>query len=334
MEGIGFAAREAANLSVLTQEAVKTSAIEGEKLSAEEVRSSLARQLGLEIAGLVPSARNVDGVVEMLLDATRRFELPLSEERLFGWQAGLFPTGWSGTRRIAVGKWRGPESGPMRVVSGAIGRERVHFEAPAAGRVEKEMDDFLRWFNSEEKIDPVLKAGIAHLWFVTIHPFDDGNGRVARAIADMCLARSDGCRERFYSMSAQIEAERKEYYLRLEAQQRGGLDVTAWLEWFVACLSRALARAEESFAEVLRRGAIWKSLEGADLSARQRTVIGRLVEGFEGKLTTSKYAKIAKCSTDTALRDIRELMAAGILVQEAGGGRSTAYSLRALAQKD
>lgn len=333
MESLGLATRDETSLAVLTRDVVKSSAIEGETLDTEEVRSSLARHLGLEVAGMKPSGRNVDGVVEMMLDATQKYETVLSEERLFGWHAGLFPTGWSGTKRIAVGCWRRKEAGAMQVVSGPIGRERVHFESPGAERLETEMAQFLDWFNRHRGDgadgDPVMKAGIAHLWFVTIHPFEDGNGRIARAIADMCLARADKSKQRFYSMSAQIEAERKDYYQKLETQQRSDLDITPWLEWFLACLGRAIGAAEATFDSVLRKSRLWESINRVPVNERQKTVINRMLEGFEGNLNTSKYAKLAKCSADTALRDIRELVERGILVQNAGGGRSTSYSLAA-----
>mgnify|MGYP001373266807 CR=1 FL=1 len=331
MESLGLATRDETSLAVLTRDVVKSSAIEGEALDTEEVRSSLARQLGLEVAGMKPSGRDVDGIVEMMLDATQKNELALTEERLFGWHAGLFPTGWSGTKRIAVGRWRPKEAGAMQVVSGPIGHERVHFEAPGAERLEAEMTRFLEWFNGNSgggaDGDPVMKAGIAHLWFVTIHPFEDGNGRIARAIADMCLARADRSKQRFYSMSAQIEAERKEYYLRLESQQRSDLDITPWLEWFLACLGRAIGAAEAIFESVRRKSRLWESINREPVNERQKVVINRMLEGFEGNLNTSKYAKLAKCSADTALRDIRELVERGILVQNEGGGRSTSYRL-------
>lgn len=330
MQTFGLAARDEASLVMLTRDVVHSSAIEGERLEAEEVRSSLARRLGLEVAGLTPSGRNVDGVVEMLLDATQNHERPLTAERLYGWHAGLFPTGWSGTKRIAVGRWRPAEAGAMRVVSGPIGRERVHFEAPGAERLASEMATFLAWFNSDgDGVDPVLRAGLAHFWFVTIHPFEDGNGRIARALADLWLARADRSSRRYYSMSAQIEAERKEYYLRLESQQRGEEDITPWLEWFLACLGRAIAAAEGVSAAVLRRARFWERVHAAPtpLNERQRGVVERMLDGFEGHLNTSKYAKLAKCSADTALRDIRELVERGILVRNAAGGRSTSYRL-------
>ncbi|MGH7242527.1 MAG: Fic family protein [Phycisphaerales bacterium] len=332
MESLGLAMRDETSLSVLTRDVVKSSAIEGEKLDADEVRSSLARRLGLDVAGLKPSGRDVDGIVEMMLDATQKYELALTAERLYGWHAELFPAGWSGTSRIAVGKWRPKEAGAMQVVSGPIGRERVHFVAPEAERLDEEMQRFLTWFNGGDPIDPVLRAGVAHFWFVTVHPFEDGNGRIARAIADMCLARADRSKQRFYSMSAQIEAERKEYFLRLETQQRSDVDITPWLEWFLACLERAIGAAEEAFASVLRRTRLWQALNHGSLNERQKAVINRMIEGFEGNLTTSKYAKLSKCSADSALRDIRELVEQGILAQNTAGGRSTSYRLAETAE--
>jgi Fic family protein len=327
MEALGFELRAEASLSVLTLNVVKSSAIEGEALDAQEVRSSIARRLGLDAAGLPNASRNVEGVVEMMLDATQNFGEDLTEERLFAWHASLFPAGRSGMARIAVGKWRPEDVGAMRVVSGPIGRETVHFEAPKAGKLEAEMTKFLRWFNTPSAVDPVLKAGIGHFWFVTIHPFEDGNGRIARAIADMALARADGTRQRFYSMSSQIEAERKDYYQELEFAQRGDLDITRWLSWFLGCLERAVDGAQQSLSGVLHKARMWEQINRQPVNERQRNVINRLLNGFEGFLTTSKYAKLAKCSPDTALRDIRELVERGILLQNPGRGRSTSYRL-------
>jgi Fic family protein len=327
MEALGFDLRGEANLSVLTSEVVNSSAIEGEILNPEEVRSSIARRLGLDVAGLPEPGREVEGVVEMTLDATQNFETPLTNERLFGWHASLFPTAKSGVSRITIGAWRPKEAGPMQVVSGPIGREKVHFEAPEAERLDSEMTRFLEWFNSSPAIDPVLKAGIAHFWFVTIHPFEDGNGRIARAIGDMELSRADGTSDRFYSLSSQIEAERKEYYLQLEAAQRGDLEITRWLTWFLGCLDRAIGNAEKTLAAVLRKAKLWQRINRSPVNNRQREVINRMLGDFEGFLTTSKYAKLAKCSQDTALRDIRELLDRGIIVQNTGRGRSTSYRL-------
>ena len=328
MEALGFDLRSEAGLAVLTSDVVKSSAIEGEKLDPNEVRSSLARRLGLDFAGLPRPSRDVEGVVEMLLDATRSSAAPLTQERLFGWHAALFPTGRTGLSRITVGAWRTAESGPMQVVSGPIGHERVHFEAPRAQRLEAEMRRFLRDFESPSATDPVLRAGIAHLWFITIHPFEDGNGRIARAIADLALARADGTKERFYSLSSQLEAERKDYYSELESAQRGDLDITRWLAWFLGCLGRAIDGADGTLAAVLRKGRLWQRLQKRPVNERQQTVINRMLGDFVGVLTSSKYAKLAKCSSDSALRDIQELAARGILVQNEGGGRSTSYRLQ------
>jgi len=327
MEALGFELREEASLAVLTSDVVKSSAIEGERLDPEEVRSSIARRLGLDVAGLPKAKRDVEGVVEMMLDATQNFEAKLTTKRLFGWHASLFPTGYSGVNRIAVGKWRPEEAGAMRVVSGAYGREKVHFEAPEASRLEAEMKQFIDWFNGSEPIDHVLKAGIAHFWFVTIHPFEDGNGRIARAIADMALARADGTKERFYSMSSQLEAERKTYYQRLEAAQKNDVEITLWLRWFLECLGRAIDSAEETLSAVLFKASMWRRINVRPVNERQRLVVNRMLNGFKGFLTNSKYTKLAKCSSDTALRDIRELLERGILVQNPGGGRSTSYRL-------
>ena len=328
MEALGFDLRSEAGLAVLTSDVVKSSAIEGEKLDPNEVRSSLARRLGLDFAGLPRPSRDVEGVVEMLLDATRSSAAPLTQERLFGWHAALFPTGRTGLSRITVGAWRTAESGPMQVVSGPIGHERVHFEAPRAQRLEAEMRRFLRDFESPSATDPVLRAGIAHLWFITIHPFEDGNGRIARAIADLALARADGTKERFYSLSSQLEAERKDYYSELESAQRGDLDITRWLAWFLGCLGRAIDGADGTLAAVLRKGRLWQRLQKRPVNERQQTVINRMLGDFVGVLTSSKYAKLAKCSSDSALRDIQELAARGILVKNDGGGRSTSYRLQ------
>ena len=327
MEGLGFRLRSEAQLSTLTADVVKSSAIEGEKLDAEEVRSSLARRLGLEYAGTAVPSRDVEGIVEMMLDATQHHTQPLTAERLFGWHAALFPTGRSGMHRITVGAWRPVEAGAMQVVSGPIGRENVHFEAPHAERLEQEMTAFLEWFEANDRVDPVLKAGVAHFWFVTVHPFEDGNGRIGRAIADLGLARADGTAERFYSMSSQIEADRKDYYLQLERGQRNGLDVTVWLEWFLGCLGRAIAKADETLSGVLHKARVWEKVIQQPINERQRKVINKLLDGFEGKLTSSKYAKLMKCSEDTALRDIRALVEQGIMTKNEAGGRSTSYDL-------
>lgn len=327
MEGLGFSLRSEAVLQTLTEEILKSSEIEGEKLDKDQVRSSIARRLGLDIGGLIAADRHVEGVVEMMLDATGHFADPLTEERLFAWHAALFPTGRSGMTKIAVGRWRDEKSDPMRVVSGPLGREKVHYQAPEAKRVPGEMGAFLKWFNDPPASDPVLAAGLAHLWFVTIHPFEDGNGRIARAIADMALARSENSVQRFYSMSAQIRLERNAYYDVLEATQKDGLDITPWLEWFLGCLDRAIDGAEHVLAGVFDKAYFWEAHADKSFSERQRAVINRLLNGFEGKLTSSKWAKLAKCSQDTALRDIDDLVKRGVLVKEPGGGRSTSYTL-------
>ncbi|HEV2455717.1 MAG TPA: Fic family protein [Verrucomicrobiae bacterium] len=327
MEGLGFKLQEEAVLQMLTEDVVKSSDIEGEKLSPEAVRSSIARRMGLDIGGLTPSDRNVDGVVEMMLDATRHYAKPLTENRLFGWHSCLFPSGRNGMTQINVGKWRDDKNGPMQVVSGPIGREKVHYEAPAAEAVPKEMAAFLNWFNKDTETDPVLKAGVAHLWYVTIHPFDDGNGRIARAIADLCLARSEKSSKRFYSMSAQIRVKRKAYYDILEATQKGGTDITPWLAWFLECLGDAINGAENLLAGILAKARFWEKMDYVDLSNRQRQVLNRLLDGFEGKLTTSKWAKLTKSSQDTATRDIQDLIQKNVLERSAEGGRSTSYTL-------
>lgn len=318
---------EEANLVTLTAEVVKSSAIEGETLDPEQVRSSIARHLGMDIGGTAHVARHIDGIVEMMLDATKHYSESLTEDRLFGWHAALFPTGRSGMRDIAVGAWRPPEAGPMQVVSGPMGREKVHFEAPDAEKLPAEMTAFLEWFNTESEIDPVVKAAIAHFWFVTIHPFSDGNGRIARAIAEMALARADESSERYYSMSAQIETERNEYYDSLKNCQQMTLDITRWLVWFLECLGRVIDRAQETLSGVLRKARIWEKANAAKINERQHKVLARMLDGFEGHLNTSKYAKLAKCSNDTALRDIRGLLDEGLLIQNPGGGRSTSYRL-------
>jgi Fic family protein len=327
MEALGFDLRTEASVAVLTSDVVKSSAIEGEVLNPDEVRSSISRRLGLDVAGLPKAGRAVEGVVEMMLDATQRFDAPLTKQRLFDWHASLFPTGRNGMTKITVGAWRTTESGRMQVVSGPIGLEKVHFTAPDAERLETEMDRFIDWFNAPPSIDPVLKAAIAHFWFVTIHPFEDGNGRTARAIADMALARADGTKDRFYSMSSQIEAERKNYYLELESAQRGDVDITNWLAWFLGCLDRAIEGADQTLAAVLYKARLWQRINRRPVNDRQRLVINRMLEGWKGFLSSSKYAKLAKCSADTALRDIRELLGRGILVQNPGSGRSTSYRL-------
>ncbi|MCB9183693.1 MAG: Fic family protein [Flavobacteriales bacterium] len=334
MVAVGFDLRDEASLETLTLDVVRSSAIEGEVLDAEQVRSSLARHLGLDISGAPKADRHVEGIVEMMLDATQRADEKLTAERLFGWHAALFPTGRSGMHRILVGRYRDDSTGPMQVVSGAMGKERVHYEA-AAGKLRKEMSAFLKWLNTgsapgpagAKTLDPLLKAGIAHFWFVTLHPFEDGNGRMARAIADLLLTRADGSPQRFYSMSAQIRTERKKYYDILESSQRGALDITPWLTWFIACLQRAIASAEHTLAAVLAKHDFWQTHAKTILNARQVKVLNKLLDGFEGHLTSSKYAKLTKTSQDTAARDIADLMTKKVLKKSGAGGRSTHYVL-------
>ncbi len=325
MEALGFTPRAEAELQTQTLDVLKSSEIEGVFLNPDQVRSSVARRLGIDIANQVPAGRDVEGVVEMMVDASQNYSQQLIQERLFGWHAALFPTGRSGIHTITVGAWRDNENGPMQIVSGPMGSERVHFVAPEAPALEGEMSSFLAWLNGGANTDPVLKSAIAHFWFVTIHPFDDGNGRIARAIADMLLARADGTPQRFYSMSAQIMKERKEYYKILEETSKGTLDITGWLVWFLNCLDHSLAASAETLGAILAKTRFWDKNTGAPLNTRQRLMVNKLLDGFEGKLTSSKWAKIAKCSQDTALRDIQGLMDSGVLVKEAAGGRSTSY---------
>jgi Fic family protein len=327
MEGLGFRLRNEAILQTLTRDVLKSSEIEGEILDQDQVRSSIARRLGIDIGALTPADRHVEGVVEMMLDATQKYNEPLTDERLFGWHAAMFPTGRSGMTKITVGAWRDGRSGPMQVVSGPMGRERVHYEAPRATRLAEEMKAFIDWFNEEAAVDPVLKAAIAHLRFVTIHPFDDGNGRIARAIADMALARSENTSQRFYSMSAQIRQERNDYYKILEQTQKDELEITPWLTWFLNCLGCAFDDAEQALAHVLEKARFWQKHARAAFNDRQRDMLNSLLYGFEGNLTSSKWAQIEKCSQDTALRDIDDLVKQGILAKDAPGGRSTRYSL-------
>jgi Fic family protein len=327
MEALGFPLQQEAVLQTLTLDVVKSSEIEGEALNPEEVRSSIARRLGMDVAGVIPTDRHVEGVVEMMLDATQNFEKPLTTERLFGWHAALFPTGRRGMHKITVGAWRNDAKGPMEVVSGPMGRERVHYEAPAARLVDAEMKRFLEWANHPDSTDPVLRSAIAHLWFVTIHPFDDGNGRIARAIADWILAKSENSSQRFYSMSAQIRLERDAYYDILEETQKATLDITALLAWFLGCLDRALAATETTLASVLHKSRFWDKHRGTPINDRQRLMLNKMLDGFEGKLTSSKWATLTKCSQDTAYRDIQDLIEQGMLVKDPAGGRSTSYSL-------
>lgn len=328
IEGMGFQLKTEANLQILTLDVLKTSEIEGELLNADQVRSSIARRLGMDIAGLIPSDRQVDGVVDMLMDATQQYQQLLSAERLFGWHAVLFPTGRSGMHKITVAAWRdNRKDDPMQVVSGAMGRERVHFQAPDADRLEEEMRHFLNWFNEDKYMDPVIKAAIAHLWFVTVHPFDDGNGRIGRAISDLQLSRADQSALRFYSMSAQIRKDRKEYYDILERTQKGSMDITEWISWFLHCLDRAIDASNENLSAVLKKARFWEKHASTNLNTRQRFMLNKLLDGFEGKLTSSKWAILTKTSPDTALRDIQNLINKRILVNEVGGGRSTSYIL-------
>ena len=325
MEALGFGLREEAHLQTLTRDVVKTSAIEGEVLDASSVRSSIARRLGIDIGALKPADRHVDGIVEVMLDATGKYDQPLTAERLFAWHAALFPTGRSGMAKIRVGGWRDDSAGAMQVVSGAFGREKVHYTAPPAPRIEREMKAFLAWFDGQPSIDPVLAAAQAHLWFVTLHPFDDGNGRIARAIAGMALARSERSPQRFYSMSAQIEAERTAYYDVLERTQKGGTDITEWMEWFLSCLHRAIDSAQEVVAAVSSKARFWERAAEMPLNERQIKLLNRMLDGFEGKMTSSKWAKIAGCSQDSANRDIAALLDLELLKKGPAGGRSTHY---------
>lgn len=327
METLGFELRNEAMLNTLTLDVLKSTEIEGEFLNPDQVRSSVARRLGMEMAGSVDSDRNVDGVVEMMLDATQNCFSPLTAERLFDWHAALFPTGRSGMHRIRVAAWRDDTTGPMQVVSRAMGREKVHFQAPDSSLLDAEMTRFIHWFNICEAHDPVLKAAIAHIWFVTIHPFDDGNGRITRALTDMLLARSDRSTQRFYSMSAQIRVERKQYYAILEKTQQGTLDVTDWAVWFLNCLLRALESTDTVLNHVLLKADFWNRHAGTVINERQHKLLNRVLDGFDGKLTSSKWARIAKCSKDTAIRDINDLMHKGILKRDEAGGRSTGYEL-------
>ena len=327
MAAVGFDMRTEADYRTMTADVLRTSEIEGEVLDPAQVRSSLAKRLGLDVSGAPHVDRHVDGVVEMLLDATRNCNDKLTAERLFGWHAALFPTGRSGMLKILVGQWRDDSTGPMQVVSGPMGREKVHYEAPAAKRLKKETSAFLKWVNTEKTLDPLLKAGLGHFWFVTLHPFEDGNGRMARAVADLLLARADGSPQRFYSMSAQIRNERKKYYDILELSQRSSLDVTEWLTWFLACLQRSMVASEVMLADVLNKHRFWQTHAKTVLNARQVKVLNKLFQGFEGKLSSSKYAKLAKTSQDSAARDLADLVAKKVMKKAKAGGRSTHYVL-------
>lgn len=327
METLGFDLRNEALLVTLTLDVVKSSEIEGEFLNLDQVRSSIARRLGMEIVGSIESDRNVEGVVEMMLDATQNCFEPLTVERLFDWHAALFLTGRSGMYKITVSDWRKDFKGPMQVVSGALGIEKVHFQAPDSAILEKNMNQFLDWFNGNTTTDLVIKAAVAHLWFVTIHPFDDGNGRITRAITDMLLAQSDKSNQRFYSMSAQIRLERKQYYGMLEETQKGNLDITEWIVWFLSCLISSLKSTDSILTKVLFKADFWQKHVDIDINERQKKLLNKVMDGFEGKLTSSKWAKIAKCSKDSAIRDINDLIVKGILQKETAGGRSTNYEL-------
>lgn len=331
MRGLGFNLQLEAQLQALTEDVVKTSEIEGEILDHDSVRSSLARRLGIPAAAVAPSDRRTDSVVDMMLDAVGGFDRPLTAERLFGWQAALFPTGYSGLSKVRVGDWRDDTNGPMQVVSGPIGREKVHYEAPPAPRIPAEMDAFLAWFAARPATDGLLRAALAHLWFVTIHPFDDGNGRVARAIADQALAQSESSPQRFYSMSSQIWRERAGYYAILEHTQKGGLDVTPWLAWFLACFSRAIDGAEADASGVLRKADFWRHHGSVSMNDRQRSILNRFLDGFEGKLTARKWAILGKCSPASAQRDIVDLVEKGVLLRNPGGSKNTSYTLGHLA---
>lgn len=327
MESLGFQLRDKATLDSLTLEITKSTEIEGEFLDADRVRSSVARKLGIDIAGSIQSDRNVDGIVDMMIDATQNYSGIISDERLFGWHSALFPSGRSGMQRIAVGQWRTGSVGPMQVVSGPIGREKVHYQALDAEAVPEEMRRFINWFNNDQGLDPVLKAGVAHLWFVTVHPFEDGNGRIARALTEMLLARSDNSSQRFYSLSSQIRTIRNSYYEILESTQKGDTDITDWLKWFLDCLKDAMESSGSVLSKILSKSEFWKLHATTVFNERQVLMLNKLLEGFEGKLTSSKWAKITHCSADTALRDIQDLIGMNVLRKEPAGGRSTHYEL-------
>lgn len=328
LQSLGLDQQGQANLRVLTEDVVKTSEIEGESLNRESVRSSIARRLGVDIGALMPADRHVDGVVDMVLDATGNHQAPLTVQRLFAWHSGMFSAGQSGLRKIRIGAWRDDAQGPMQVVSGPMHRPKVHFEAPPAHLLDAEVKKFLRWFTVDQQDDPLIKAGLAHLWFVTIHPFDDGNGRVARAVGDMALAHAEHSTHRFYSLSAQIQRERKDYYALLELTQKGDLEVTAWLVWFLECLLRAVQGSDETLSAVLNKASFWKRWASTAMNERQIKLLNRLLDGFDGKLTSSKWASIAKCSQDTAYRDIKDLVEKGVLKQSEASGRSTSYFIQ------
>jgi len=328
MESLGFDLQDEAVLNTLTLEIVKSSEIEGEILDLEQVRSSVARKLGIELAGAIESERHIDGIVEMMLDATQRYDSPITKDRLFGWHSSLFPTGWSNMYKITVADWRKDTTGPMQVVSGAMGKEKIHFEAPSSERIDSEMENLINWIESENDIDTVLKSAIVHLWFITIHPFEDGNGRITRAITEMLLARSDNSVKRFYSMSSQIRLERKHYYEILEKTQKGASEITDWILWFLECLKNSFESTSELLSKILIKADFWKINSKTILNERQQKMLNKLLDGFDGKLTTSKWGKICKCSQDTALRDIQDLIKKEILHKEKSGGRSTNYELK------
>jgi Fic family protein len=327
MESLGFELRDEALFETITLDVLKSAEIEGELYHPDAVRSSIASRLGLEFAGTMKSDRHVDGMVEMMIDATQNCFTPLTKERLFDWHAALFPTGGNGISKIVVADWRKDLNGKMQVVSGRIGKEKVHFEAPAADLVEKEMDRFIQWYNNENMLELVMKSAIAHLWFVTIHPFQDGNGRIARALTDMLLARADKSNQRFYSLSAQIRLDRSQYYHILEKTQKGSLDVTAWMTWFLECLMNALMSTDQVLINVVLKGEFWRKHTNTQLNDRQKKILNQLVKGFDGKLTSMKWSKIAKCSKDTAVRDINDLVLKNVLQKQEAGGRSTSYEL-------
>jgi len=327
MSSLGFKIQDEATLETLTEDVVKTSAIEGENLNKEQVRSSVAKRMGIDIGILLAADRHIEGIVAILLDATKDYDKLLTVDRLFDWHASLFPTGRSDIKKITVANWREKEAGAMQVVSGALGREKVHFEAPEYDKVPNEMENFINWFNLDTEIDLVLKAAIAHLWFLTVHPFEDGNGRIGRAIADMLLAKSEKCGQRFYSMSSQIQKDRKHYYLQLEKSQKGSLDITSWIEWFLECLKRAIEASDITLKSILQKAKFWKTHESISFNERQKKILNLMHDNFFGNLTSSKWAKICKCSQDTANRDISNLLGGNILQKEGPGGRSTSYKI-------
>ena len=324
LEGMGFNLQGEAGLNTLVQNVVESSAIEDVKLDVAQVRSSLAMRLGMDKSGVPIRDRKIEGVVEMMLDATLNHKKEMNQERLWSWHSYLFPDGWGSGKRVKIGHWR---EGSMQVVSGAIGKEKVHYEAPVAKQVKSMMQTFIEWFNQENSIDLVLKAGIAHLWFVTIHPFGDGNGRITRALTDMLLAQSDKATQRFYSMPSQIFNERKSYYDILEqTQKQTTLNITPWLEWFLDCLSRSIETSEETLSHVLFKFKFWNTYD-SQVNDRQRKFINKVMDNWNGNITSEKYRKINKVSQPTAFRDIQDLMKKRILLKGPHGGRSTNYQL-------